>query len=140
MKLREKRLGLRAVTYSYLTRLKAAATREGLSLSKLQEISRRGKERGGEIGIKRYRGTVGVRESRVRTAERISYKAPLTISQKENPLYPSSKPDALPHLSPPPSPLLSAPLPTVVFKSQCGTNGERALEKFVSGKAGSLCS
>lgn len=51
VKLREKRLGLRAVTYSYLTRLKAAATGEGLSLSKLQEISQRGRE----IGIKRYR-------------------------------------------------------------------------------------
>lgn len=103
VKLQEKRLGLRAVTYSYLTRLKAAATREGLSLSKLQEISQRGKEKS-EIGIKRYRGTVRVRESGVRTAERISYKAPLTISQKENPLYPSSKPDALPHLHPSSSP------------------------------------
>lgn len=64
------------------------------------------------MGIKRYRGTVRVRE-------RISYKAPLTISQKEDSLYPSSKPDT----PPPPR--------TVVFKSQCGTNGERALEKFV---------
>lgn len=76
-----------------------------------------------------------MRESGFRTAERISYKAPLTISQKENPLYPSSKPSTLLHLTlPPPS------LPTVMFKSPRGTNGERALEKFVSGKAGSLWS
>lgn len=45
----EKRLGLRAVTYSYLTGFKAAATREGLSLSKLHEISRRrGRRREGD--------------------------------------------------------------------------------------------
>lgn len=137
MKLRAKRLGLRAVTYSYLTRLKAAATREGLSLSKLQEISQRGKGEGREIGIKRYRGTVRVRESGVRTAERISFKAPLTISQKENPLYPLFQTQC------PPSPKPTTPslsLSTVVFKSLWGTNGERALEKFVWGKAGSLCS
>lgn len=46
------------MTYSYLTRLKAAATWEGLSLSKLQEISQRGEGEGREIGMKRYRGTV----------------------------------------------------------------------------------
>lgn len=77
-----------------------------------------------------------MRESGVRRAVRISYKAPLTIFQKENPLYPSSKPSALPYLSPL-SPFLFL---TTVFKSPCGMNGERVLQKFVSGKAGSLCS
>ena len=44
------------------------------------------REEGRQTGIKRYRGTVRVRGNGDRAAERISYKAPLTISQKENPL------------------------------------------------------
>lgn len=64
--------------------------------------------------------------------QKISHKAPLTISEKEIPLYPLFQNPA-PYLT-------STPVrPPVAFKSPptlpCGTSGERALEKFVSVKA-----
>ena len=125
----EKRLGLRAVTYSYLTGLKAAATREGLSLSKLHEISRRGGRR-----------REGDRDKEIQRYSRSSREDFLQSSPNH-----LSKRRILCTPHPRPTPSLTSTLPSLppfspLFKSQCGTNGERALEKFVSGKAGSLCS
>lgn len=127
------RPGLRAVTYSYLTRLKAAATWEGLSRSKLQEISQRGKEEEGEIGIKRYRGAALERRwgwgGGGRAVERISNKSsPNHVSKKK--ILCTPLPNPAPPLPQPPSPSL----PARVFQAPRGMSGERVLEKFVSGK------
>lgn len=61
--------------------------------------------------------------------ERISNKAPLTVSQKRKSFVPLIQTRHPPLPQP-----LSPSLPARVFKSPCGMDRECVLEKFVSGK------
>lgn len=126
-------MGLRAVTYSYLTRLKAAATREGLSLSKPkgnQPERGRGGERDGDKEIQRYSKSQG--EWNENSGEDFLQSSLNHLSERKSfvPLFQNPAPSFNSPCTPPPS---------FIFKSPCRTNGDRALEKFVSGERLGRC-